>query len=146
MRIKKFNQKQIQEFKKLGVQTVYLFGSHATKTAHKLSDVDFGVVFADPKKYKGNTLDVYNKLYDVFTDVLPKSYLRERFKMKVHECDIVFLQFAPISLQFEAIKNSKVLYDTSRENRFKYQEYVMQRNADLQYFYEMRYKAILDRI
>jgi len=142
----KFPQKQLNQLKKIGIEIVYLFGSQAEGKTHPLSDFDFGIVFEKPEKYKDNTLDVYSKLYGIFTDVLPKSYLRRRFQMREHEFDIVFFQFAPLSLQFNAIKGGRVLYEKNEEARFRYQEEVMKRNADLQYFYEMRYKAILERI
>lgn len=144
----KFFQKHIDQFKKMGIQTIYLFGSHAQAQnhVHALSDIDIGVVFDKPEKYKNDTMKPYLKLYDIFTDVLPKDYLRQRCKMKEHEFDLVFLQFAPIRLQFEAIKGGKVLYEKSREKRFNYLEEIMKKNADLQYFYNLRYKAILERI
>ena len=50
-----FSQKQIDQFKKMGVETVYLFGSQAQGFTHPLSDVDVGVVFEEPEKYKNKT-------------------------------------------------------------------------------------------
>lgn len=142
----KFLKKHIAQFKKMGVQTIYLFGSQAQKKAHFLSDVDIGVVFENPERYKDNTMKPYFKLYDIFTDILPKKYLQQRFKMKGHEFDLVFLQFAPISLQFEAIRSGKVLYEKSEKERFDYQEKVMKQHADLQHFYNLHQKTILARI
>lgn len=145
MRIK-FSKKHTNQFKKLGIEVIYLFGSHAQKLNTPLSDVDIGVVFSKPEKYRDNTLDIYCKLYEIFTEVLPKDYLRHRFKIREHEFDIVFLQFAPISLQFNAIKNSKVLYERDKEKRFQYEEYVMKQRCDLEYFYDLSYKCLLERI
>ena len=142
----KFSQKQLNQFEKIGIEIIYLFGSQAEGKIHPLSDFDFGIVFEKPEKYKDNTLDVYSKLYGIFTDVLPKSYLRRRFEMREHEFDIVFLQFAPISLQFSAIREGKVLYERNREKRFQYEEHVMKRNADLNYFYDLSFKALLERM
>lgn len=143
----KFSQKHINEFKKIGVQTIYLFGSYVKgKYIHPLSDVDIGVVFEKPEKYKNDTMKPYSNLYDIIADVLPKSYLRRRFKLREHEFDIVFLQFVPISLQFEAIKDSKVLYENNREKRLNYEEYVIKRHCDLQYFYNLFDKCLLERI
>jgi len=142
----KFSQKQLNQFKKMGIEVIYLFGSQARGFEHPLSDVDIGVVFEKPEKYKNNTLDVYSKLYGIFTDVLPKSYLRRRFQMREHEFDIVFLQFASISLQFSAIRDGKVLYEKDKEKRLQYEEYIIKRNADLNYFYDLSFKALLERI
>lgn len=142
----KFSQKQLNQFKKMGIEVIYLFGSYAKGFTTPLSDFDFGIVLSQPEKYKENTLEIYSKLYEIFSEVLPREYLKRRFKMREHEFDIVFLQFAPISLQFNAIKDGKVLYEKAREKRFQYEEYVMKRQADLKYFYDLRYKAILERI
>ena len=130
----------------MGIKVIYLFGSYGQGHPHQLSDVDIGIVFEKPERYKENTLKVYNKLYDIFTDVLPRDYLYRRFKLRKHEFDIVFLQFGPISLQFRAVRDGKVLYEKDEELRFRYQEKVMTRNADLDYFHNMRYRAILERI
>ena len=142
----KFSRKQLNQFKKMGIETIYLFGSRAQGYTHPLSDFDFGVVFSRPEKYKEKTLDIYSKLYQIFTEVLPKKYLRQRFKLRAHEFDIVFLQFAPISLQFEAIKGGKVLYEKNKEKRLDYEEYVLKRNCDLKYFYDLFYQNLLERI
>ena len=142
----KFSKTQLNQFKKMGIETIYLFGSRVQDHIHPLSDFDFGVVFSNPKKYKEKTLDIYFKLYEIFTEVLPKKYLRQRFKLRKHEFDIVFLQFAPISLQFSAIRNGKVLYERDKEKRLRYEENIIKRNADLKYFYDLSFKALLERI
>lgn len=130
----------------MGIQTIYLFGSQAQGKTHPLSDFDFGIVFEKPEKYKDNTMDVYLKLYDIFTDVLPKKYLSHRFKMRAHEFDIVFLQFAPISLQFKATKDNQILYEKDEEKRLNYEEYILKRYCDLRYLYDLSYKHLLERI
>ena len=142
----KFNKKHQEIFRKLGIDVIYLFGSYAQGNVGPLSDVDIGVVFYDPIKYKDNTMDAYNKLYGIFTDVLPKEYLRRRFRIKEHEFDLVFLQFAPFDLQFNAIKDGKTVYKKSNKAKFNYQENVIKKHADLTYFYNMHHQAILASI
>ena len=131
----KFSQKQINQFKKMGVETVYLFGSQAQGFTHPLSDVDIGVVFENPEKYKNKTMEPYLKLDDIFSDVFPKKQI-----------DVVFLQFTPLSLQFNATRDGKVLYEKDEKKRFCYQEDVLKRYLDIKYFYDLRYKAILERM
>ena len=130
----------------MGIDVIYLFGSYAQGREHVLSDIDIGIIFRDPEKYKGKTMDVYLKLYDILTDVLPKEYLERRFKMKEHELDIVFLQFAPIALQFNVIRNNKVLYEKDENRTLQYQEYILKRYLDLKYFYDLSNKYLLERI
>lgn len=143
----KLSKKQIARLKKMDVLAVYLFGSYAQERyIHSLSDVDIGIVLEKPEKHKDNTLDIYSRLYDIFEEALPKDYLRHRSKLKKHEFDIVFLQLSPISLQFEAIKEGKVLYEKNKEKRLDYEEYVMKRHCDLEYIYNLFDKALLERI
>lgn len=142
----KFSEKQLNQFKRLAIEAIYLLGSRAQGNSHSLSDFDFGIVFSNPEKYKEKTLDIYLKLYDIFTEILPKKYLRQRFKLREHEFDIVFLQFTPISFQFAVIKNSRVLYERDKEKRLKYEEYIIKRNADLRYYHDLSFKALLERI
>lgn len=141
-----FSPKHINQFRKLGIETIYLFGSQAQGRTGPLSDFDIGVVFEKPEKYRDKAMKPYLELYKIFTEVLPKEYLRRRFKMRKHEFDIVFLQFAPMRLQLEAAQNGKILYEKNLEKRLSYEEYVLKRNCDLKYFYDLRYQAILERI
>lgn len=141
-----FSKSHVDQFKKLDILAVYLFGSQAHGNIHPLSDVDLGVVFENPEKYIHNTMSPYLELYQTFTEVLPKEYLRRRFKKKEHEFDMVFLQFAPIHIQFNSIKNAKVLFESSRDKRLDYEEYVLKRYCDLKYLYDLRERAVLERI
>jgi predicted nucleotidyltransferase len=146
MNIKKFNKKHIDILKKIGVETIYLFGSRAEGRISPMSDVDIGVVFERQEKYKDNTIEVYNKLYDIFVDVLPKNYLKKRFDIREHEFDIVFLQFAPVDLQYSAIIKNKILYQENKEKTFYYQEKVLKEYLDFKYYLNIFQKAILARI
>lgn len=132
----KFSQKQINQFKRLGVDIIYLFGSYAQGFTHPLSDIDIGIVFNKPEKYKNKKMKAYLKLYDIFTDIFPE----------IKEVDIVFLQFTPLSLQLDAIREGMVLYERDEETRFNYQEMVMKKHADIKYFYDLSNKYLLERI
>lgn len=132
----KFNPQQKARFKKLGVDAIYLFGSYAQGLTTPISDIDVGVVFSHPEKYKGNTMPTYFDLYDIFTNIFPK----------IKQVDIVFLQLVPLKLQYEAAIKGKALYESSPAKRFSYQEEVIKKYADLRYFYNIRYKAILERV
>jgi len=132
----KFNPRQKARFKKLGVDAIYLFGSYAQGLETPISDIDIGVVFSHPEKYRNNTMDAYLDLYDIFTDIFPK----------IKQVDIIFLQLVPLKLQYEAAIKGKALYESSDEKRFSYQEEVIKKYADLRYFYNIRYKTILERI
>ena len=143
----RFSKENIKQFRKMDILAIYLFGSMATgKYIHDRSDFDFGIVLKNSEKLKGNTLEIYNELYDIIIEKLPKGYLKKRFELKAHEFDIVFLQDAPIRLQFEVMSSGKVIYENDAEKRLNYEEYVMKKQCDLAYFRTIREKSILERI
>jgi len=88
-----------EELKKLGIAIVYLFGSKACGKTSPLSDVDLGFVLKNfcPEE---DTSILYNRLFELFSKIYPNSKL-----------DLVFLQKAPLSLQYMAIKYSKILFE-----------------------------------
>jgi len=87
------------KLKRLGILIVYLFGSRITGGGNKLSDIDIGVVLKDLPS-NGDTRVLYNALYKLFSELYPNSKI-----------DIVFLQKSPLSLQYSAIKDGKVLFE-----------------------------------
>lgn len=112
--------------KELAVSIIYLFGSRADGTSTPMSDTDIGVVL------KGRTAledsrSLYNDLYDLFSGLYPTQKL-----------DIVFLQSAPLTLQYHAIRKGKVLYEESPQLTADYEAYVISMYLDfkpvLEYF------------
>jgi predicted nucleotidyltransferase len=142
----KFKEKHKQVLKRAGVSVVYLFGSYSSGAAHAGSDIDIGVVFSNPDRYRGKTLRIYSRLYDIITDILPKDYLMKRLRRNEHEVDIVLLQFAPIGVQLNAAGSGAVLYKRSDADESGYRETVSRRHADLSYLINLRHKAVLARI
>lgn len=138
--------KHLRELEEAGISTVYLFGSRAKGESDASSDFDLGVVFVDPSEHKNNTLEVYDRLYKIFTEALPKEYLERRFNKGKHEFDVVFLQFAFISFQYRALKEGKVIYERDRRQRLDYEEYVMKRYCDLAFLRERYQRSVLNKI
>ena len=92
--------KELQnKLKRLEVSVVYLFGSGAIGKRTRSSDIDIGVVF---KQFQpvGDTRVLYNTLYGIFSEMY-----------RVSKIDIVFLQTAPLSIQYSAIKEGKILFE-----------------------------------
>ena len=110
---------QISKIKKLGVSLIYLFGSYAEGKSLTLSDIDIGIIFADRSLSNKDFSQVYNKLYDIFTDVFPGR-----------EIDIVFLQKATLELRFDVIRHGKILYAASSTDRLDFEERTMLFYAD----------------
>jgi predicted nucleotidyltransferase len=107
-----------QKLKKLEVSILYLFGSRAAGRGSGLSDVDIGVVLRDPPLER-DSRDQYHALYTLFSEIFPASRL-----------DIVFLQTAPLSLQYVAIKEGKILYEEDPKARADYEHLVINQYID----------------
>ena len=106
------------KFDRLGLAIVYLFGSKATGRESLLSDIDIGVVLQEASS--GNdTRDLYHNLYELFSEIYPTSRL-----------DIVFLQEAPLSLQYSAVREGKILFETDPNFTVDYENLVMNQYLD----------------
>lgn len=107
---------QQERLARLGVGLVYLFGSHAERTASPLSDVDVGVVM---RRLPRDTSELYQQLYELLTDAFPGQRM-----------DLVFLQRASLELRGDAVRHGTVLYEASPDERAVFEERTMLACAD----------------
>ena len=92
--------KELQnKLKGLQISVVYLFGSVAIGRRTRSSDIDIGVVFKELRPGE-DTRALYNTLYGIFSELYRASKI-----------DIVFLQKAPVSLQYFVLKEGKILFE-----------------------------------
>lgn len=115
----KLNEKLL---KKNQVGLVILFGSRISGGAHPGSDIDIGIVFEDEKIKSENPLEVYGDLYEVFS----KAF-------NVADPDIVYLQEAPLSLQFKAVNEGFAIYEASNKSFADYKEEAMIKYFDFKF-------------
>lgn len=108
--------------KKNQVGLVILFGSRVSGRTHPRSDVDIGIIFENEKIKIEKPVEIYGDLYEVFS----KAF-------KVPNPDIVYLREAPLSLQFKAINEGKVIYEISLKFFADYKEEVMIRYFDFKF-------------
>jgi uncharacterized protein len=121
-----------RKFEGLGVAIVYLFGSRATGGASLLSDIDIGVVV---REVSGNdTGNLYHNLYELFTEMYPASRL-----------DIVFLQKAALSLQYSAIREGKILFETDPKLTADYEYLVINQYLDFRPVLDYFDKVTMER-
>lgn len=131
MNMERLSDKRLEEF---SVSVVYLFGSRAEKKSNAASDVDIGIVFKnEPRDEEISKL--YTELYDILTDHFPD-----------YPIDIVFLQKVNLELRFDAINHGKVLYESSEEERFSFEETTTIMYADFKPLLDEFDRAILERI
>lgn len=124
-----------QQLVDLGVGIVYLFGSHAEGTTGPLSDIDIGVVFTDLTTSRGNTLDVYSKLYDIFTTIFQTENL-----------DVVFLERASLELRFDVIQHGQTIFEIEPDFRDAFEHRTVMLYADFKPTLQHFDHAVLARI
>ena len=121
--------------KELGVLAIYLFGSQAENTSTKMSDTDIGVVLRDPRQLKDDR-SLYNALFIELQRVVKPGH--------AGKFDIVFLQKAPIPLQYNAITDGELLFEADPVKRADYEERVVDQYLDfkpiLEYFDDISLK------
>ena len=124
----KLSPKIISELKRLGIQTVYLFGSRAQGGEGPLSDYDYAVLHPEGGHKRGDGL--YDKLYDLFSEISPR-------RLENDVIDIVFLRDAGLELKFHVIRYGVVLFDENVLERLRFES-----ETNLLY---CDYRPVLDR-
>ena len=115
------------------VKLVLLFGSAATGRQHPLSDTDIGVVFADSNRRLKEPVKVYGDL------------LEEMQKHFSGQIDLVYLEETPLSLQYRAVTDGRILYEARVGVMADYKEYVLKYYFDFQFIENIFHQAILAR-
>lgn len=124
--------KKILRKNQVGLAVV--FGSQISGRKHPKSDVDIGIVFEDEKIKTEKPVEVYGDLYEVFS----KAF-------KVANPDIVYLKEAPLSLQFKAVSEGKIIYETSLKFSADYKEEAMIRYFDFKFMENYFNKIFLNQ-
>ncbi|MDI6896404.1 type VII toxin-antitoxin system MntA family adenylyltransferase antitoxin [Methanocella conradii] len=122
--------KKLSEFfnKQERVKLAYLFGSTAKGKAGGLSDIDIAVVL-DESLNKKERFDLQLKLISELAGVL-----------NTDKVDLVVMNDAPISLQYEIIKASRPLLVRNESKRIDLEHRILSRYLDRRY-YEKRWAA-----
>ncbi|SPF55222.1 putative nucleotidyltransferase [Candidatus Desulfosporosinus infrequens] len=106
------------------ISAVFLFGSLATNKETPLSDVDLAVLY-----HKGLSLDELDRFHlqvmGIITDLLQSD-----------DIDVINLNTAPLTMQYGAIKQSKILLLNNREEYIDYWEQTVK--------YYLDFKPLLD--
>lgn len=115
----------------------YLFGSTVRGNTTPKSDVDLGVVFKNPQEiFKGNEfIRVRRKLDKDLSEIVGNK-----------EVDIVFLQHSPLSLQFDAINDGKIVFERNPKYEVGYREYVLNYYLDFKFYQDYFDKLTFERL
>lgn len=99
-----------------------MFGSRAQNTARPMSDFDFAVLLKNPRVLTNSQakIKLYNNLYSLLSDGI-RSFT---------PIDIVFLDNAPLYLQYQVIKYGKVLYTSHPNIPADFKQLVLEKYTD----------------
>jgi predicted nucleotidyltransferase len=122
--------KRVVEFlsKQEHVKLAYLFGSVAAGKEGKLSDVDLAV-FLDESLSKKERFNLQLKLIGELTSILKKDRI-----------DLVIMNDAPLSLNYEIIKANHPLLVRDEGEKIDFEHGILSRYLDRRY-YEKRWAA-----
>jgi len=116
------------------VRVAYLFGSHAKDTAGPLSDLDVAVLL-DERLNKQERFDLKLKLINGIA-----------FILKTDNLDIVVMNEAPLLLNYNIIKEGKILDSKDEAERVRFETHILSQYLDRRYYDERHVKMGIKRI
>lgn len=114
--VKEFLQKQDQ------VELAYLFGSVALQKEGKLSDIDLAILLNESLDKK-ERFNLKLRLISGLEDILKTNLL-----------DLVIMNDAPVSLNFEIIKANHPLFIRDKDLKVDLEHHIISRYLDRQYY------------
>jgi predicted nucleotidyltransferase len=102
-----------EEMEKLGISSVFLFGSQAQGTSSSLSDYDFAILLNDNSVLNNRKLrnEIYEKFYELVSSKIKKLV----------NIDIIFLHEASLEIKYHVVKDGVLLYTNDMNNVFFFQ-------------------------
>lgn len=115
-----------RQLAKLGVASVYFFGSRASGVAGPLSDFDFGVLLTNQRRVQKGSFPLYQRLYKIFSSFTHPEIL------EADVIDIIFLDSprVPLELKFHIIRHGTILFDADPPLRANFESLIMLKTAD----------------
>ncbi|MFW6111108.1 MAG: type VII toxin-antitoxin system MntA family adenylyltransferase antitoxin [Thermoproteota archaeon] len=116
------------------VMVAYLFGSRVKGGVGVLSDIDIAVLL-DGKLDKQEIFDLRLKLINCLSSIL-----------KTDNIDVVVMNIAPLSLNYNIISEGKILHSKDDRERVRFETRILSRYLDRKYYDEKYVDAGLKRI
>ena len=104
------------------VKLAYLFGSEAKGKAGRLSDIDIAVLF-DGSLNKKQRFDLQLKLIGDISEIL-----------KTDRVDLLIINDAPLSLNYEVIRANHPLFVRDRNEKIDFEQGILSRYLDRRYY------------
>lgn len=119
-----------RELKKAGVALVYFFGSRASGNYFPFSDFDIGIVMKKKRINTGKVGKLYNMIYDILSsEILDEPAVLDNF-VESPKLDIAFLQRANPVIAMKAIRQGKILFESSGKLRADFEEEIFKKYDD----------------
>jgi len=115
-----------------GIIVAYLFGSYAQNTATSSSDIDLAVLLS---RDKSSSSEFYRKLITAIRDNIGT----ERF-------DLLILNNASPSIQYEVINTGKVIYARSKQEQEHFEMKTRQKYLDTAYLRKVQNQYLQKRV
>lgn len=109
----------------------YIFGSYGKGKITPLSDVDIAVYLVNVKEYFNEKLKIIGKINEI---------------LETDEVDLVILNEANLSLQFEVIKTGELLFCKNKNLRIKFITKVVDLYCDFEYHRKIQNYYLMKRI
>lgn len=116
------------------VKLAYLYGSAALGKSGKLSDVDLGVLLDDSLSKK-ERFDLQLKLIGDIAELLKRDRI-----------DLVIINDAPLSLNYEIIKVNCPLFVRDRNEKIDFEHGVLSRYLDRRYYEKRAASEFLKKV
>jgi len=116
------------------VKVAYLFGSRAEGKAGPLSDFDIAILLDN----RVDKREGFNYRLKLLNDL--------SFILKTRKLDVVIMNDAPLLLNYNVIKEGKVLYCRDELARMRFETYVLSRYLDRRYYDERHIKMGIKRM
>ena len=112
----------------------YLFGSVASGTAHRFSDIDVAV-YLRPREERAYYLRKEGELWD-----------RLYSKLRTDRTDLTLLNVAPLVLRFRVISEGIRVFSRDEQARVDFETEVLYRYFDLKPYLDLQWTLIQERI
>jgi predicted nucleotidyltransferase len=116
-----------------GILALFLYGSRSSGKSHPRSDTDIAMLLGN--KVKEEEYNTYRMKYI--------SELKEFFPKKL---DFIILNQVPPILQFQVLKNGKLLYDPEPDRRALLEVKILNKYYLSKRFYEFHFQNLKNRI
>lgn len=119
-----------RELKKAGVAVVYFFGSRASGNYLAFSDFDIGIVMEKKQINASKVGKLYNIIYDILSSEIPDEHTVFDNFVESPKLDITFLQRANPVIAMKAIRQGKILFESSGKLRADFEEEIFKKYDD----------------